>query len=202
VRTVTTGERFLKDERGFTLVEMIITTMIMMIVLVALFSVFDTGLKVFSFSNNKVEAVETARVGLEKMEREIRQAYVYNRAGGDMHVFDTWTADQIRFGNDLDGSGIVQCPNPGGKCEKIGYELNGTTLVRDNSSTGADFQPVAENIQGLTFTYYDNNGNVIAPGGTETSVDRVSVRLAVSVDQGIGNNGTQVLTTVIDLRNR
>ena len=50
--------------------------------------------------------------------------------------------------------------------------------------------------------YYDNSGNLINPGGTEANIDRVRVSLVVSVDQGIGNPGTQTLTSVIDLRNR
>lgn len=201
--------RLLQDERGFTLAEMLVTVIMMVVVLSALYSVFDMSLRVFSYGNNKVEAVETSRAALEKMEREIRQASVYNRPT-DMHLFDQWTATQIRFGNDLNGSGAIECPiTPPPNCEKIGYRLNGTILERDNSSTGANFQPVAENVQNLTFTYYNKSGAVVAPGGTEVTdpaspsyVDRVQVSLEVSVDHGIANPGTQTLTSVIDLRNR
>ena len=56
-------ERFLREERGFTLTEMMVTTVIMMVVLFALYSIFDMSLQVFSFGNNKVEAVESARIG-------------------------------------------------------------------------------------------------------------------------------------------
>ena len=217
MRTVVKRMRLLMDERGFTLTEMLVTIIIMMIVFFALFSIFDMSLRVFSYANNKVEAVESARVAMEKMEREIRQAYVYNRPT-DMHLFDQWTSNQIRFGNDLDGNGIIACPNTSSpaQCEKIGYQLDGSTLGRDNTSTGAtndvaNLQPVAENVQNLTFTYYDRNGNEIDPAGpeaiadpvgTEANIDRVQVSLEVSVDQGIGNPGTQTLTSVIDLRNR
>src|SRR5215203_6498713 len=141
------------------------------VVFSALFSVFDMSLTIFSYGNNKVEAAENARVGLEKMEREIRQAHAINTATGQM--FDQWTSTQIRFGNDLDGNGVIACPNTGtpAQCEKIGYQLNGTTLGRDNTSTGAtntvgNLQPVAQNVQSLTFTYFDKSGAVVAPGGT------------------------------------
>ncbi len=67
--------RLLRDERGFTLTEMLVTMMIMIIVLFALYGIFDMSIRVFQFGNNKVEAVENARLGLEKMEREIRAAY-------------------------------------------------------------------------------------------------------------------------------
>ena len=206
MRTVVERMRLLKDERGFTLTEILVTTIMMVVVLSALYGVLDMSLRAFTFGNNKVEAVESSRVAMEKMEREIRQASAYN-SPSDMHLFDQWTANQIRFGNDLDGSGAIACPNPGGKCEKIGYQLNGNTLGRDNTSTGAtntvaNLQPVAGNVQSLTFTYYNQSGAVVAPGGTEANVDRVQVSLVVSVDQGLANPATQTLTSVIDLRNR
>ena len=208
MRTADIRARLLRDERGFTLAEVAVTTTIMIIVLFALGSMFEMSLKVYSYGNNKVEAMETSRVALEKMEREIRQASAYNMPT-DMHLFDQRTANAIRFGNDLNGSGAIECPNSSGQCEKIGYRLNGTTLERDNSSTGTNFQPVAENVQSLTFTYYNKGGAEVAPGGAEatdpaapTYIDRVQVNLVVSVDQGIGKPGTQTLTSVIDLRNR
>jgi type II secretory pathway component PulJ len=220
--TLSTKERFLKDEGGFTLPEMLVTIMITMVVFFALFSIFDMSLKVFSYGNNKVEAVESARVAMEKMGREIRQASAYNKdddTDPDMHLFDRWTSSEIRFGNDRDGNGVIACPNSTGRCEKIGYRrfpdlVSGTTLGRDNTSTGAinsvaNLRPVAQNVQSLAFSYYDATGNEYIPGvdevpgvDDEACIDRVLVSLGISVDQGLGQPGTQTLTSVIDLRNR
>ncbi len=210
MKTQATIERFLKDERGFTVSEMMVTTTVMLMVLLALFGLFDMSLKVFSYGNNKVEAVESARVGMEKMEREIRQAYA---PSADAQMFDWWTSSEIRFGNDLDGNGVIACPNSTGRCEKIGYQLNGTTLGRDNTSAGttntvANLQPVAEHVQSLTFTYYDRSGNIVVPGvdsdgvDNERHIDRVLVSIGISVNEGVGRSGTQTLTSVVDLRNR
>ena len=115
--------RLLRDESGFTLAEVSVTIIIMIIVLFALHSMFEMSLKVYSYGNNKVEATEISRVALEKMEREIRQASAYNQPT-DLHLFDQRTANVIRFGNDLNGSGAIECPNSSGRCEKIGYQLN------------------------------------------------------------------------------
>jgi len=135
--------RFIKDERGFSLPEMIVTILIMMVVLIALSGIFDMSLKVFSFGNNKVEAVESARVGMEKMEREIRQAYKFNSAASQTHLFFTTASpttaltlpapdaagrvvvNQLTFGNDLPGvpdagNSVIQCGSP---CEYITYKL-------------------------------------------------------------------------------
>jgi len=143
------------------------------------------------------------------MEREIRQAYPIDTATGQM--FYTWTPTQIRFGNDLDGNGVIACPNTSSptKCEKIGYQINGNILGRDNISTGAtntvaNLRPVAERVQSLALKYYDSTGNEVVPGvGDEADIDRVSVSLNISVAKGLANPATQeTLTTVIDLRNR
>lgn len=72
--------RLLREEDGFTLPELLVTMLMMVIVLFALYSIFDMSIRVFSFGNDKVEAVQTARQGLEKMEREIRAAYPVNGA--------------------------------------------------------------------------------------------------------------------------
>jgi prepilin-type N-terminal cleavage/methylation domain-containing protein len=63
-------ERLLREESGFTLAEVMVTIMLMLTVMFALYNIFDMGLRVFSFGNSKVEAVENARLGLGKMERE------------------------------------------------------------------------------------------------------------------------------------
>ena len=213
MRTADIRARLLREERGFTLAEVAVTVTIMIIVLFALHSMFEMSLKVYSYGHNKVEATEISRVALEKMEREIRQATPYNQPS-DMHLFDQHLATEIRFGNDLNGSGAIECPNSSGQCEKIGYRLNGTTLGRDSTSTGAtntlgNLRPVAEDVQNLTFTYYNKSGVAVPPAVPEatdpaapTYIDRVQVSVGVSVDQGIGKPGTQTLTSVIDLRNR
>lgn len=69
------GGRLLRDEGGFTLSEMMVVTMMLTVVLFALYGIFDASIRVFSFGNNTVEATEQARAGLGRMEREIRAAY-------------------------------------------------------------------------------------------------------------------------------
>jgi len=223
-------ERFLKDERGFTLSEVLVTTIIMMVVLLALAGLFDTSLKVFSYGNNKVEAIESARVAMDKMEREMRQAYYYDLTSNPKKTYlllnpaDPTTAltvpptdvTQVTFGNDLPGApgagnGKIECGSP---CEYITYKLTDDTsnnpctaapcsLRRVNTANPGDWgQPVTE--------------NVLVPGGlsftflrsdgtapaNEGEVGMVRISLSLSVKQGIGSAGTQTLTTVVDLRNR
>lgn len=195
-------ERLLREEDGFTLSEMLVTMMIMLTVLFALYSIFDMSLRVFAFGNDKTEAVENARLGLEKMEREIRAAYPYNKPAGQNHLL--WSpgypttgaippANQISFGNDLNGNRVVDAD------EVITYRRNAGTPTILEREKGGSPQPVVEYVNGLTFEYLDRNG---ATATSEANVAMVHITLVIRLDRGIGGPATQTLTTDVALRNR
>lgn len=212
-------ERFLGEEDGFTLVEALVTMIMMVLVMFALYSIFDMSVKVFSLGGDKVEAVENARQGLDKMEREIRAAYPYpiSETSSENGLFKTWKANKITFGNELTGDGKILCPaaSPSGstpKCEVITYSVykpsGGDTyaLGRANSSGGIR-QPLVEFVNrtspsstGLSFKYFTEDGSEIIPGGEESEIARVRIQLETKVPGDPPR--TQVLTTEVDLRNR
>src|SRR5215216_3542586 len=138
------SRRLLREEGGFTLPELLVSMMMMLAVMFALYSIFDMSLRVFSFGNDKVEAVENARLGMEKMSRELRAAYPYDKVKDTPtdtllpHLF--WspgspttaavpTSNSITFGNDRNGNHKVDVPS-----EQITYSLSGgspVTLLRN-----------------------------------------------------------------------
>jgi type II secretory pathway pseudopilin PulG len=185
--------RDLKREDGFTLPEVLVTMMLMIVVLFALYSIFDMSLRVFSFGNDKVEAVQNARLGLEKMEREIRGAYPATAA--------IPPENQISFGNDLDGNRVIECPTAETpqRCETITYRLSMSApySLQRISSTGGNPEPVVESVQanGLRFTYLMSDGTTAAT--SESQVALVRIELTIDVD-----GRTQILTTDVALRNR
>ena len=211
-------ERFLEEEDGFTLVEALVTMMMMVLVMLALYSIFDMSVKVFSLGNDKIKAVENARQGLEKMEREIRAAYPYpnSETPPENTLFKNWEANKITFLNKLTGDGKILCPAPSPKpspeCEVITYSVykpsggNTYALGRANSY-GGNRQALIEFVNrtspastGLSFKYFAENGSEISPDGTESEIARVRIQLETKVPGDPPR--TQVLTTEVDLRNR
>lgn len=191
--------RLLGEESGFTLVELMVTMMMMLVVMFALYSIFDMSLRVFGFGNDKTEATENARLGLERMEREIRAAYPQDKAGVGGTVDEALItsaisnpATEITFGNDLNGNRLVD-PN-----EVITYRRGDdpTTLVRENNGTP---QPVVEFVDGLTFEYLDRYG---ATTTIEQNVFVVRISLTTEVDRSLADATTQTLSTDVALRNR
>lgn len=189
----------LNEEAGFTLPEMMVTVLIMTTVMFALYSIFDMSLRVFSFGNDKTEAVENARFGLQRMEREIRAAYPYNKPTDNTLFpgFSTNPSSSITFGNDLDGDRQILSDT---STEQIIYGQSGDQIQRNS-------QPLVEFAQpgGLSFTYcesVDACNPASPPSISEGQVKLVRIELTVEVDRGLSDAATQTLTTDVELRNR
>lgn len=182
---------FLGEESGFTLPELMVTMVMMLTVMFALYSIFDMSIRVFSFGNDRVEAVENARLGLEKMERELRAAYPYDRANDDTVLFPSFgpnPSNTVTFGNDLDGNRVVDVSD-----EQITYALSVSGPRRALLRNG---QPTVEFVEpgGLTFEYLDEFGD---PATGEADASLVHIELRVDV-----HGRTQTLATNVALRNR
>jgi type II secretory pathway component PulJ len=76
---VNPARRYLwKEETGFTLVEVLVSAMMMFGVLFALYAIFDVSVRAFGYGGDRLEAVGNARLAFGRMEREIRAAYPYD----------------------------------------------------------------------------------------------------------------------------
>ena len=210
MKTLSVKERFLGEERGFSLPELFTTILIMGVVFFALHSIFTMSIRVYSFGNDKVEASENARLGLERMEREIRQASLYDMPDPDPdYLFPPggFASNSITFANDLNGDHTIQTAT-----EEIAYSVGAgppTTLLRNDVPVVEFLQDTDGDGEVLTFEYLDEAGIPVAidpvadPEAYEAAIHMVRIRLEVAVDRGIQEQPvTQVLTTDVDLRNR
>jgi len=203
-------ERLVRDEAGFTLTEVLVTMIIMLVVLSALYSIFDMGIRVFSFGNDKIEATEQARLGTEKMTREIRAAYPVDKIGAKQHIFFTAGAsatatrplvNSITFGNDLP-SGATPPNRMVDPAEEITYALRSSsdlnnacpaptpstqnsgicTLVRRKGPIAtASFQPVVEYVRPNGLTLEYLTNNMAATDSTGDGTDIGVVRITLKV---------------------
>lgn len=208
----------LREERGFTLAEVLVAMTLLVVVLFALYAVFDATVRIFDLGRDELQAVESARLGLDKMQREIRAAYPYDVAAGRSHLL--WSAgapatgsipppNRITFGNDLNGNGKIDCPPPpapASNCEVITYGVyrpsGGSTYALGRAgSRGGAFQSVVGHVadvdgdgEALTFDYLDAAGD---PAAEESRVAVVRIELEIAVE-GRG----RTLATAVYLRNR
>src|SRR5829696_1003821 len=166
---------------------MLVTITIMMVVFFALYSVFDMSVRIFMFGSNKVEAVESARLGLERMEREIRAAYPVDANAQNPYLFFSangstsnppamgdpqappWPT-QITFGNELGaegaGDGKIDCPAPD-NCEYITYKLTDDDDASSAACTASPCDLRRVNTANSTDLGNPVVENAVVPGGLD-----------------------------------
>lgn len=83
-----------KDERGFTLIELVVTMALLSVVLGAITTVFISGSHAELNLNTRFQAQEAARVALTLLRKDARNACVANVVSGTSVTFATAKVDQ------------------------------------------------------------------------------------------------------------
>ena len=174
-----------RDERGFTLSELLIAFAVLALVLAAATTIHHDLLQAYVVGSNKTEVQQNARVALERIARELRQtpAALTSATGTSLTLRDQDTGLAVTYA--LTGA----APN--------------ATLTR---TTNGVADVVIGKVQRLLFTYRDVSDNVLAvPVGTPASVFRVDITIQtasedVAVAGGVADTGAE-LTTSVRLRN-
>jgi prepilin-type N-terminal cleavage/methylation domain-containing protein len=85
-----------KYESGFTLIELLVSVLIFVLVLLAVYSLFDQGAWVYLHSSRRANIQQIARMALEQMERDIRMSGFGVPNGDEFGAgTGTWTPDMI-----------------------------------------------------------------------------------------------------------
>ena len=159
---------YTKNQRGFSLIEMMVVVVILGVIVLGLVTFFTGGAKSWVAGQSQLEAQRNARQAMDRMVREIREA---------SDIIASSTSSEINFNTPW--STNLKYSWLGDKWDPI---LKGTN-------------PLINNVQSLTFTYFDNSGNSVAP----ESASKVHINLQVDVDKD--NNPDITLNSDINLRN-
>lgn len=215
------------NERGFSVLEALISLVLFVIVLTAALSVYMPSRMIFTRGERKTDVQQNARLAMADMARQIRMAGYFPENFSDAPPDPpiavpvlVATSDFLAIHGDVDNSNVSNA---------FGYCLDGSLLRRTRAATDdagayscSAGDVLAENVTGLRFTYYDGNGNPVPdppstpyaldgenPGSvpdlddttTRGSVRRVVVTLTVEAPTPHG--GTQVYHLASDawLRN-
>ena len=184
-------EKF-KENRGFSLIELLIAMAIVGIVMAAVYSTYYSQQRSYVIQEQVAAMQQNLRAGLGLMEREIRMTG-YDPTGAANAGIVSMAANSIHLTSDLDGDGDTLDTN-----EDVIYSLNASgNLGRD---TGGGLQPVAENIDALDFVYLDGDRNVTAANASVRSIEITIVARAGRVDRDytdtqayINQRGTVIL---------
>ncbi len=167
------------SEKGFTLVELMIAMAAALIVLGAIINAFLSQSKSYEQQAQIIEMQENARAGIQMMTRELMMAG-YDPTGNAGAGIVLAESDNIQFTADLDGDGCTDGSDGSTDSnEDVTCALDTTdNQLTRKGTTGGNADPLAENIQGLVFTYYDgNNDPLSAPVTNVADIRRVTIQL-------------------------
>lgn len=185
------------SDRGFTLMELMVTLTILGLVLVVVTSILVSTGRVESRTVRRAAVQASSRQAVSLMTTELRQAGMDPVPAGIVGIVSA-QAKSIRVRADLSGDGTIQTAEPS---EDVTYAYNDTTRVvtRDPGSGPA---AILANVTSLQFSYFDSANQPITPLPlSATDAARVA---AIGLTVTTENKDSQpiTLTTRITLRNR
>ena len=163
---------YIKNQKGFSLIEMMVVVVILGVIVLALVTFFTGGTKSWVAGQSQLKAQREARQAIDQMVREIREA---------SDIIDSSTSfKKIKFNTPWTSN--------------IEYSWSGDTW--DPILRGIN--PLIDNVQSLDFTYFDNIGDLVDPPDSD-KVSKVHIDLKVDVDKD--GNPDITLNTDVNLRN-
>lgn len=185
-------------EHGFTIIELVISLAITMILMGVAVGIFNVQRKSYNMQEQVTEMHQNVRTAMDMMVREIRMAG-YDPTNAGFVGIATNTTTLLRILSDLDGNGTTN-----GSYEDITfryYDANDATYPRQiKRDIGGGFQPLAENIDGCNFLYYDANGIETT---TASSIRQIRITLTGRTTKADSNFGYRygTLTSLITPEN-
>lgn len=161
------------------------------LILAGAFTLLHHGQQAYAVGAARVEAQQNARIAVDRLAREIRQAGHADAVS--FPAISVAERSRIVLHLDLDGDGLVAATR-----ETITWRLASGVLRRDS---GGGAQPIIEGVRDFTLTYRDEQG---LPTADPNGVRSVGIALTTGADRAPGTTRllATTLTTEVRLRNR
>jgi len=176
----------LRDQRGFTLTELLVVAAVLGMILAAVVLVQQQGQQAYIFGSHRVEVQQNNRAALELMVRELRSA---------TSITAVPSATNLTFLDE--NSNTIQ------------YQISGAILNRTVTVAGtATTTPLIGGVQTLAMAYYSDWNGATNTGTTTTTpaqVKLIRLQLVTGTEDQVGSgspgNQSATMETLVRLRN-
>jgi Tfp pilus assembly protein PilW len=181
------------DGGGMHLAELLVAAALGALLFATTLAALQQGLHTYADGVARVESQQSARIALERMAHDIRQAG-FGGSGTSFPAVAVVDPSQIVLQLDLNADGVIA-----GSGETITWRLSAGVLRRD---AGGGAQPIVDGVRALTLTYLDANGAITA---APAAVRAVRVMLTTGPTHAASQTASGITTTMateVRLRNR
>jgi type II secretion system protein J len=196
-----------KGKMGFTLIELLVALAIMSFVSGAIYAVFSFSSRTYTTQGVTADVQQSVRAAMEIMVQDIRAAGLDPTASDNFGV-ELATATKFRITSDSidagigDFNGVLDDTNS----ERITYELQGNQLnqILYETTVNENSQPLISDVQNLTFTYFDTDGNDLGspvPVANLENICTVEITMTVEEPAGLDEPVSRTLTKRVKCRN-
>lgn len=156
-------------EAGFSLVEFLMSTLILLAVSAAVFTMMAETQRTATYQTEVQGVLENSRIAMDTLERYIKQVG-NNPSSAAFEPVTVTSSTQVRLRSDLTGSATGQSDkgDPDGDTSDVGEDV---TISYDATSRqirvtpqGGAAQPIADYISAFTLDYYDESGTATTVG--------------------------------------
>jgi hypothetical protein len=175
-----------------SLTDLLVSLAVLGTVLASVFTLLVQGQRAYAFGAARVEAQQNARIGLDRLAVELRQAGS-GVAGATFAALSVAEPARLVLHRDLDEDGVVAAQR-----ETITWLVSGGVLRRN---AGAGAQPVIEGVRDLRFAYLDAAGLPTTVAADVRTV-RIELTTGARLPSVLGGTAVTRVTTRVRLRNR
>ncbi|WP_457551909.1 prepilin-type N-terminal cleavage/methylation domain-containing protein [Desulfobacula sp.] len=186
------------QNKGFTLIEILIALSISTIVMIALYQTFNYQQNSYAVQENISEMQQNIRGAILMMTREIREAGCDPTETSNAGILVA-TAGQLRFTRDIAGNTVTGSHDgdTDDSNEEIAFGFSNSNDVNSNGiadgggadwsspqdlgrNSGGGFQPIAENIEAIEFNYILEDGTTTTAPALLSEIRAVQISLLAS----------------------
>src|SRR5918996_435119 len=153
-REVEMGHSTIRNKKGFTLTEMIVSMGIGMVVLAGVTTTFMSQARYYNAQEQVNEMEQNARGALDVITRELKMAG-YKPASGTITGV-TYSTSQLQIEADLDGNGTISTSSTANERIIYVFDSANNQITRQVGSGSAEV--LADNITAFSFSYYQADG--------------------------------------------
>lgn len=184
--------RLVPDTRGLTLVEMMISMVIVAVMGTALVGFLRTQHQIVIAQNDGVLATQNARAAVDMLARELRNAGYSPRGALSGARINAMGTDSVSWTSDMNADGDTLDSSAGLWDERLTYRMSGQNLVR---VAGGSSTVLTDRVDSLRVAYFDGTGAATADPAT---VEQVRIRLYYHTPKG---SQPGMIETQVALRN-